>query len=194
MPMGTGRPLVALPQLDLLFAEAAWAFHSPCEAGKEILAPPGLLSIDPPLPRQTVPSTDGPPTSWQHLSPVVVGCVVVPPAGRTFVRPMESPLPKSRWGQAVGSSLPQLQGNLDQEAKGSTHSGPTVRGSASTRYQLLHRKHQSRQSWAVMVKTQAGRKRPACPQGLCPGNGVFLSAAWHTAALGLKAGSFQASN
>lgn len=117
MPMGTGRPLVALPRLDLLFAEAAWAFHSPCEAGKEILAPPGLLSIDPPLPQQTVPSTDGPPTSWQHLSPVVVGCVVVPPAGRTFVRPMESPLPKSRWGQAVGSSLPQLQGNLDRKPR-----------------------------------------------------------------------------
>lgn len=85
--MGTASPLVTLPQLDLLFAEAAWAFHSPCEAGKETLAPPGLLYIDPPLPWQTVPSTDGPPTSWQHLSPVVVGFfVIVPPAVRIHVK------------------------------------------------------------------------------------------------------------
>lgn len=83
----TGNSLVTLPELTLIFAEVAWAFHSPCEAGK-ILAHLGVLCIDPPLPWQTVPSTDGLPMSWQHLSPVIVGFVVavVPPAVRIHVK------------------------------------------------------------------------------------------------------------
>lgn len=67
---------MALPQLTLIFAAAAWAFHSPCEVGK-IPALLGLLCIAPPLPWHSVPSTDGPPSSWQHLSPVVVGFLLL---------------------------------------------------------------------------------------------------------------------
>lgn len=78
---------MALPQLTLVFAEVAWAFHSLCEAGK-IPALLGILCIDLPLSWQTAPSTDGLPMSWQHLSPVIVGFVVavVPPAVRIHVK------------------------------------------------------------------------------------------------------------